>query len=109
MTDTKIRLCDPSHDRPYFVHDPLGDGFTYFATEQERDDHAHDVIQAYLDDCWDEEVTNVTGGMITHQSTQVDREDRPDTVNEEGICGEGGYWPDDVEYKCNYELKPISQ
>ena len=94
-------------ETPYFVYDPDGDGFTYFATEEERDRFSEECIKSYLDDSWDEGVTRVIGGKITHRAAEVDRVDRPPEVDEEGCDHEGHYWPQDAEYMCGYKLLPI--
>lgn len=97
----------PSKDRPYFVHDPQGDGFSYFETEQERDDFAHDCIQAYLDDGWDEEVEHVVAGKLTHRATQTDVIMRPDILDEDGCDEEGNDWNNDFSHICDYKLLPL--
>lgn len=92
------------------MYDPVGDGFVYFATEQERDDYANDCIQGYLDDEWSEEVVNVVAGVLTHRATQVDRIDRPpkEELDEDGYDEEGICWPGDIDYLCDYKLLPLS-
>lgn len=99
----------PAKERPFFVYDPEGDGFVYFATEQERDDHAHDCIQAYLNDGWSEEVVNVVAGVLTHRAAQVDRIDRPpkEEIGEDGCDEDGNYWPEEFDYICDYKLLPL--
>lgn len=96
-------------ETPYFVLDPDGDGMSYFGSEEERDKFAKACIRLYLDDGWDENVIHVLGGKVTHRATQVNREDRPDDVeiDEDGVDLEGNHWDGDMEYKCNYELKPL--
>ena len=91
----------------YFVNDPEGYGFEEFDNPKERDEFAESCIQNYLQDCWDEQVTNVVVGEVTHQATQVDRRERPEEIDEEGCDGEGTYWDDDWLYTCNYKLLPI--
>lgn len=113
MTDKKEKPADGwpwqiSPNRPYFFCDPGGDGFMYYATAEERNKAANEAIQFYLDDCWSEEVANVVAGVLTHQSTQVDRIDRPDDseLDEDDLDGEGTYWGD-WTYTCDYKLMPI--
>lgn len=99
----------PAKERPYFVHDPQGDGFVFFATEKERDDHAQDCIQAYLDDGWDEEVENVVAGVLTHKATQTDKIERPpdEEIDEDGMDEEGNNWANDFDFICDYKLLPL--
>ena len=99
-----------SHSKPYFVYDPEGDGLTYFETQEERDAFAQECIRNYLDpDGWSVEVVNVVAGVVTHSAQQVDREDRPDELDEEGVDESGAYWDPDWEYKCNYALRPVGK
>jgi len=91
-------------DKPYFVHDHEGDCFVFFATEEERDEHAEGIIQDHLDDCWDESVVNILAGVMTHKIKQVNLEPRPDDVDEEGTAGDGSYWAEDWQFKCDYKL-----
>ena len=97
---------------PYFVNDPEGDGMMYFETAEERDTYAAKCVEAYLDyydGAWSEEVTSVIAGVVTHSAQQVDRVDRPDDVDEEGIDGEGRYWDSDWDYVCNYKMLPVEK
>lgn len=100
---------EASPNRPYFVYDPDGDGFIYYATEEERDDAAKAVIEVYLQDKWDEQVTNIVAGKLTHTAKQTDVQHKPpaDELDEDGIDGEGESW-DGIDYRCNYELLPLS-
>ena len=94
-------------DETYFLYDPKEDLFETFTTADERDKVANDAIKDYLSDCWDLEVSNVVGGVITHVATQVDRTERPpdEEIDEDGIDGSGTYWGGDTEYMCDYQLK----
>ena len=100
---------EPSKNRPYFVYDPEGDGFSYFATEVERDVYASDCIQHYLDDCWSEEVVNVVAGVLTHTTAKCDVVKRPpdSELNEDGEDEDGYHWSD-YEERCNYKLTPLT-
>lgn len=97
-------------DTPYFVYDPEGSGLTYFETIEQRDAYAAECVEDYLEsyDGWSsEEVTNVVAGVVTRSAQQVDRIDRPDDIDEEGIDGEGRYWDSDWDYVCNYKMLPV--
>jgi hypothetical protein len=107
--NSKARHWEFSPDRPYFVHDSEGDGFYYYATEDERDNYAKECIQGYLDDGWSEGVESVIAGKITHHATQVDREDRPENIDQDGVAEDGSYWDPDCDFKCNYSLLPINE
>jgi len=73
---------------------------------EERDAYAKECIQSYLDDWWNESVSRIVAGVLTHRVKQTDREERPDTLDEDG-CDEDGYAWGDYDYSCNYELLPI--
>ncbi len=103
----KIRHWAFHPSRPYFLYNPEGDGFYYYATEDERDKAVEKEIDTYLDDLWDDSVVHVMVGKITHQVVQTEREDRPDDVDAEGLSGDGSYWDSECEYKCNYGIKRI--
>lgn len=94
-------------NKPYFYFDPEADGFEYFETENERDKAAQDAIQMYLDEGWNEDVTNIVTGTITNKATMVDVEMRPDTVDEDGYDDTGGYWNQYWDYKCDYKIRPL--
>lgn len=97
-------------DKPYFVYDPDGDGFSFFETEKERDGFAEDCIQLYLDDGWDDGVENVIAGEATHTAQQTDRIDRPtpDLLDADGCDEHGNDWNhNDFEYVCNYKMLPL--
>ncbi len=110
MKDIKTKSWVLNQSMPYFVHDPEGDGFTYFTTEKERDEFASEAIQEYLDDGWSEEVTYVVTGVITHRAAQTDLVHRPcnDELDEEGMDEDGVCWDADWDYICNYKLLPLT-
>lgn len=96
-----------SKEFKYFVHDPDGDTFTFFADTESRDKHAEECIQYYLDDGWDEAVINVCAGEITHTACMVNKVFRVGDVDADGIDEVGEEWLDDWNYKCDYKLKPL--
>jgi hypothetical protein len=97
----------PSPDKPWFAHCP-DNGFEFFATEGEALEAGAEFIQSWLDDGWAEEVRDVFVGKAIHVSTQCDRVDRPDNLDEDGIDDEGRYWDPDWDYVCNYRLERLS-
>lgn len=94
-------------ERSYFVYDPDGDGFMYYATEEERDKEAAAIINGYFDhsDGWCRDVGNVVAGELTHSAQECDIKWRPtdEELDEDGCDEDGDYW-DDYDYKCNYKL-----
>lgn len=105
--DTQL---SPSPEYRHFVYDPLGDGLVFFRSKAERDKFAEDAISLYLEDTWAEEVEQVVAGEVTHHAQCINKEHRPEKLDEEG-CDEGGdYWGDpDWEWKGNYTLEPIER
>lgn len=99
----------PSATHRFFVFNPEGDGFAFYKTAEERDAAAKEMIQMYLDSGeWSPEVQSVFSGEVTHRATEVNRVDRPDDL-EDGVDGEGRYWPEDCDYLCKVEMRPASE
>jgi len=98
-------MCD--RDKPFFIFDPDDSSMSFYATAEERDREVSGVIDNYLDDCWDEMVTQVVAGVITHRAQMVNRVERPDDVDEDGWSPDGDYWNDDWDYKCGYKALPV--
>lgn len=98
----------PSATHRFFIYDPQGNGFCYFATAEARDAAKNNVIQAYLDDDWDEDVEQVVAGELTHTCKKVGIEHRPGAalIDDTGHDAEGTYWGD-WAYRCNYDLLPL--
>jgi len=109
-SDAKSR---PSKEYPYFLFDPENNvyyPFQFFKTEAERDEAAANAIREYLDQDfgWNEEVVGVFVGVVTGVAAQTDVR-YPVGELDEGRCdGVGQYWPEDVEYTCNYTIQPLS-
>jgi hypothetical protein len=85
------------------------EGFTFYETEEDRDNAAKETIQGYLDeDGWSEGVTSIFAFTVTHRATAVDVRELVGELDEDGCDEEGEYWEsDEFDYKCNYELQPI--
>lgn len=102
----------PSAEFRFFIYDPEGHGFLYFRTAEDRDTAAPDVIRDYCDDGWSEEVECVIAGEITHTCKKTNVEQRPEVVDEDGYDGEGNYWAEEWDCKCDYALvgiQPVEQ
>ena len=95
------------NEKPYFIYDPEGNGFSYFETEAERGAFGKQCIANYLSDSWNEEVEGVVGGKITHRATETDREDRPEATDADSYDDSGDYWDPDIAYRCNFKLLPL--
>jgi hypothetical protein len=106
LDDMKARET-PSAEFRYFIYDPQGWGFLYFKSEEDRDAASSSVIQGYCDDGWDEEVTSVTAGEISHICSKTDVVERPEQVDEEGYDEHGEYWAEEWDCKCSYTLMPL--
>ena len=56
----------PSSTHKYFIYDALGDGFTYFDNELERNDFYVFIKAEYLDlDGWGEGIDDIVIGVLT--------------------------------------------
>ena len=98
----------PSADRPYWLYDPEGDGMVYYRTQDVRDAAARAAILRYVTDGdgWEEDVEFVAAGMLTHFAQCLDKEHRPDELDDDGCDGDGMYWAEDVEWRGDYTLEP---
>ncbi|PML25115.1 hypothetical protein [Vibrio lentus] len=102
------KQLSPTKEKPWYCFD--GDQKEYFATEGLALTAANEAIQYYLDEFWDEQVTSVQVGKVTHITKQIEVRKRPDDseIDEEGCDRNSEYWGD-CDYKCNYVPAPISQ
>jgi hypothetical protein len=98
----------PAKGNPWFSYDPQSDGMVFFETEKEARADAQRCVDLSLDEFWSEDVDRICYGRVTHAATQVDRIDRPESLDEDGHDEDGEYWPSDCEFKCNYELLPLA-
>lgn len=99
----------PSAEFRFFYFDPQGDGFLYFRTTEDRDGWANDAINDYCEETWDDEVTNVLAGELTHTTEMLWRKERPDNLDEDGIDDDGQCWSSDFDYMCAFGLVPLDQ
>lgn len=76
ITSTPKSSDTPSQEYRFFIYDPAGWGFKYYRSAADRDACSDAIIQAYLDDGWDEEVENVVAGEVTHTCQKVNVEHR---------------------------------
>jgi hypothetical protein len=97
----------PYKDHIYGLYDPEGNGHAFYATEKERDDAAEKAIEVYLDDTWSEEVEGVFAFTVTAKATQVDVRHPEGELDDEGYDEDGEYWSTDIDFACNYALRPL--
>ena len=102
----------PSQTHRFFLYDPLGEGFAFFKSPEEREAAAKRIIPEYVDPdfgTWDEDVEEMFAGEVTHIVQQADSIDRParDQLDKFNYDESGEHWPPEWDYKCNYELKPV--
>ncbi|MNE18625.1 hypothetical protein D3C80_1116710 [compost metagenome] len=69
------------------------------------------MIDAFLDDFWDENVERVVAGELTHTCAAYGRQERPPEheIDEGGSDLDGMDWPEGVEYRCNYALEALAE
>ena len=94
--------------KPWFCFD--GDMHHYFETELEALSEAERAIRFYLDESWDESVTDVMVGKVTHTTKRTNVKPRPDDteIDEHNLDLDGNYWDDNHAYHCSYEALPVS-
>lgn len=109
MSSVQMRAHATAEFR-FFIFDALNGEFTYFQSVADRDAVKDGVIQSYLDDGWDESVEQVLAGEITHVCQKIDVQPRPadDQIDGEGNDRDGVYWAPEWEYRCNYDLLPLT-
>ncbi len=98
----------PDKDHIFGLSCPYN-GLTFYATTEERDIEAKDVIEEHLQEGeWSEDVGDVFAFIVTHKAAQVDVK-HPDGELDEDRCDENGdHWPSDVDFVCNYALKSLA-
>ena len=94
----------PTAEYRYWLHDPEGDGVTYFRDKVERDAAAKEAVAQYLDSDigWSEDVEYVAIGELTHIVDVPNKKMRPDDLDDEQCDCDGTYWSD-YEWMGNYE------
>ena len=98
----------PDKDHIFGLSCPCN-GLTFYATTEERDIEAKDVIEEHFQEGeWSEDVGDVFAFTVTYKAAQVDVK-HPEGELDEDHCDENGdYWPSDVDFTCNYALKPLA-
>jgi len=93
----------------YFTYDPENNAFETYATFEEQAKAAEEIIKSYLDadNSWPEEVTGIIYGIVTGRATKCDVVNRPEKLDDDGYDEEGQYWPEEIDYFCNYEMAAI--
>lgn len=96
----------PSAEYRFWLYDPEGNGMAYYWSKEKRDADANEAIQNYLDESWSYEVESVCAGEVTHIAQVLDKQMRPDDLDEDG-CDEEEYHWGDVAWRGNYTLEPL--
>lgn len=94
----------------YFVYDPDGKGLETYATIEERDAVAKEIIDLYKEEdewCDSDSVESVIIGEITAKSKQCDRIERPDVLDKNGYDEAGNYWQKGIYFICDYRMIAI--
>jgi hypothetical protein len=97
----------PDKGHIYGLYDPEGSSHAFYATEKERDDAAEEAIKVYCDGTWWDEVESVFAFTVTAKATQVDAKHPEGELDDEGFDENGDYWEFDIDFSCNYALKPL--
>lgn len=96
----------PDEEYKYFLYE-RDNGMMFFKSIEDRNKWFESIKDSYLDDCWDEDVVNILAGEVTHITSEVNRIERPENLDENGYDSEGRYWHPEWMWMCNYELKPL--
>ena len=113
MESKMSKKFSPSETYKFFLYDPLGEGLSFYESSEDRDAAAKEIIpEGYIDPdigTWDDDVEGIFAGEVTHLIQQTNLINRPadDQLDEFNYDDSGEHWPQEWEYKCNYELKPI--
>lgn len=110
MSPLPVPRHTPCAEYRFFVYCPENAEFYCFASAAERDAYSETVIDAFLDDFWDENVERVVAGELTHTCAAYGRQERPPEheIDEGGSDLDGVDWPEGVEYRCNYALEALA-
>lgn len=93
--------------KSWVVLDPEN-GFSCYETQEQAIEAAQKAIDGYLDDIeWADGVEGVRVAQITHCSSQVDRVERPEALDEYDNDDEGLPWNQDWAYRCNYQMQAV--
>lgn len=100
----------PTPEFRFFIYDPQGDGFSYWSSPEARDKAKENIIQAYLDDGWDDTVEQIVAGEVTHTCQKINVVPRPPEheIDEGGEDLDGMFWDESWSYRCDYDLLPIA-
>jgi hypothetical protein len=101
----------PSAKHRHLLYDPEDSGLLFFATADERDAAAREVIKEYLaDGYWCESVEAVFVGTVTGVASAVNLRKRPpDSDLDEWGCDEDGIdWSHGNYETCAYEIAPLA-
>lgn len=110
MSRSPVPRYTPDAGHRFFIYCPENAEFFCFATAAERDQYSDTVVQAFLDDGWDETVERVVAGELSHTCVQIDRQERPPEheIDDGGNDLDGNFWAEGWDYRCNYELQPMA-
>ncbi len=93
----------------FYLNDPEN-GIWFYSNEEQRDKEAVEAIRGYLDpvDGWNEDVADISVGVVTGSAVQVDVVHPIGPIDEDGCDENSEYWGDGFEYKCGYAIKPVT-
>ena len=103
--DMKKRPCA---EYRYWLYDPETCGMVYFRTKADRDVKAAAAIKGYLDGVWySEDVEFVAAGELTHYAQILDKQMRPDELDEDNCDEDGIWWAEGMESMGTYTMAPL--
>ncbi len=83
----------------------------HFKTEEEAKEFASVLISECMryDELWDKEVEHIAIAKVTHIAQCLEKELRPDDLNEDNCSADGSHWPDEVEWRGDYVMVEVEQ
>ena len=99
----------PGRTYRYWLYEP-DSGTIFFRTVEDRDACLEESLALSRDEGeWPDEVEEICAGEVTLIATQIDRVERPATLDSDtdGDDDDGNPWPAGCEYRCAYALRPL--
>ena len=93
----------------YYLNDPEN-GIWFYSDEEQRDKDAVEAIRGYCDpvDGWNEDVADISVGVVTGSAAPVNVVTPIGKIDEEGYDENLEYWDSEFACKCSYAIKSVA-